>query len=68
MYFRHAVAAGLEPGAAFAVYYQGQPVVSVWGGYADVEAGVPWRENTLSQTFSSSKVIIGIVMAVLVER
>ncbi len=67
-FFREAVESGRERGGAFAVYHRGELVVNLWGGYADVEGGVPWRGDTLSQTFSSSKAVIGIVAAMLVER
>ena len=42
--------------------------MSVWGGYADDEAGVPWSENTLCMTFSSAKMLVGIVAGMLVDR
>ncbi len=42
--------------------------MSVWGGYADDEAGVPWDENTLCMTFSCAKVLVGIVAGMLVDR
>ena len=65
---RQAVTSGRQLGGAFAVYHQGAPVVSVWGGYADDEAGVPWDENTLCMTFSCAKVLVGIVAGMLVDR
>ncbi|VDN26750.1 unnamed protein product [Gongylonema pulchrum] len=32
-----------QGGAALTVYYRGQKVVDVWGGYADVQAARKWR-------------------------
>jgi CubicO group peptidase (beta-lactamase class C family) len=48
-------AAGLEAGAAFAVYRHGEPVVDLWGGVADVATGRPWREDTVVLVFSTTK-------------
>ena len=50
---------------AFAVYYKGERVVHLAGGYADVEAKVPWDMDTLSQIHSSTKGIAAIVLAML---
>ncbi|XP_052780330.1 beta-lactamase domain-containing protein 2-like [Mya arenaria] len=66
--FRENVASGREPGAAFAVYRNGQPLVDVWGGYADVEAARPWRQDTMTQGWSTTKGIAAIVVAVMVDR
>ena len=39
-----------------AVYWRGQLVVDLYGGYADRYALVPWREETRTVLFSASKV------------
>ncbi|WAQ96308.1 LACT2-like protein [Mya arenaria] len=59
---------GKEPGAAFAVYRNGQPLVDVWGGIADVKAARPWRRDTMAQGWSTTKGIATIVVAVMVDR
>lgn len=67
--FRDNFDSGKEPdGAAFAVYHQGEVVIDLWGGYADKEAERPWKKDTMTLAFSSSKGIGAIVVAYLVER
>ena len=44
-----------ELGAACAVYYKGEKVVDLWGGYRDIATRAPWEENTLVTVFSTSK-------------
>ncbi|XP_038078603.1 beta-lactamase domain-containing protein 2-like [Patiria miniata] len=55
-------------GSAFSVYYKGSKVVDIWGGYADSEAGRPWKEDTLTIVFSATKGMAALCMAVLVDR
>lgn len=44
-----------EVGAACSVYLDGEPVVDIWGGSADVEQARPWTEDTIVITFSCTK-------------
>ncbi|XP_022096881.1 beta-lactamase domain-containing protein 2-like [Acanthaster planci] len=55
-------------GSAYAVYYKGTKVVDIWGGYADSEANRPWKEDTLSVLFSTTKGITSLCMLVLIDR
>uniref|UniRef100_A0A1I7XUP7 Beta-lactamase domain-containing protein n=1 Tax=Heterorhabditis bacteriophora TaxID=37862 RepID=A0A1I7XUP7_HETBA len=55
-------------GAAFAVYYKGNLVVDLWGGYADKSCRRMWREDTITTIFSCTKSIASICVAMLVER
>ena len=52
----------------FSVYHEGQLVVSLWGGFANEYVELPWKENTISKIYSSSKGIGAIVIAMLVDR
>lgn len=45
-----------KAGAALAVYLDGELVVDLWGGYADVTSGRLWRSDTMAIVFSTSKV------------
>jgi CubicO group peptidase (beta-lactamase class C family) len=47
--------AGLELGAAFSAYVDGEKVVDLWGGIADDTSGRAWTEDTLVPVFSSTK-------------
>lgn len=44
-----------EVGAAVCVYLDGEPVVDLWGGYADREQRTHWQRDTLTLTFSVTK-------------
>tara|TARA_R110002072_G_scaffold36524_3_gene107534 strand:+ start:18742 stop:19917 length:1176 start_codon:yes stop_codon:yes gene_type:complete len=58
---------GIEVGAALCVYYQGQPVVDLWGGYTDRERQTPWRADTLVNVYSTTKGIAAFTFALLVD-
>ena len=40
--FRKNVREQDELGAACAIYYKGEKVVDLWGGYRDIERRLPW--------------------------
>lgn len=65
--FRENFESGAETGAGFAVYYKGELVVDLWGGYGNKKALLPWREITMSQAYSSSKGITALLVAKFVE-
>ncbi|XP_781241.2 beta-lactamase domain-containing protein 2 [Strongylocentrotus purpuratus] len=69
--FRRTYETNLNPregGSAFSVYYKGEKVVDIWGGYADFESRQEWRRDTISVFFSSTKGVAAICIAMLVER
>ena len=57
-----------DVGAAVCVYHRGAPVVDLWGGLADREAGRPWEEDTLQLVFSTTKGVTATCVHLLVER
>ncbi len=57
-----------ESGGACAIYYKGQKVVDLWGGYRDGRTQALWAEDTLVIVFSSTKGIAGMTMAVAQGR
>ncbi|KAI6238080.1 Beta-lactamase-related domain containing protein [Aphelenchoides fujianensis] len=60
---------GWEPnGAALAVFHRGRLVVDLHGGYADFESRRLWREDTLAVSFSSTKAVSALCVAMLVDR
>ncbi|CAG8438195.1 5663_t:CDS:2 [Scutellospora calospora] len=59
---------GYEIGSSVAVYYDGNLVVDLQGGYADLEAKRKYDNNTLQPVFSSTKVMSAIMIAYLVDR
>ncbi|TMA33429.1 MAG: beta-lactamase family protein [Deltaproteobacteria bacterium] len=57
-----------EVGAACCVYWNGEPVVDVWGGLADRDAGRPWQRDTAALVFSSTKGVTAALIHLLAQR
>jgi len=55
-------------GAALAVRVRGAEIVNLWGGVADARNGAPWTADTASVVFSSTKGLMSILLARLVEE
>ena len=60
--------AGLDVGASVAVYIDGEPVVDLWGGYADAEKTMPWERDTITNVWSTTKTMTFVAVLTLVER
>ena len=65
---REQIESGDDIGSAFAVYHQGELVVSLVGGFADIEAHRPWKKDIISNAYSVGKGVSAVVAALLVER
>jgi CubicO group peptidase (beta-lactamase class C family) len=52
-----------ELGAACCVYYRGEKVVDVYGGYREYGSQAPWERNTLVNVFSVTKGIVAFATA-----
>jgi CubicO group peptidase (beta-lactamase class C family) len=48
---------GLEVGASFALFIAGEAVVDLWGGFVDEAEETPWAEHTITNCWSTSKLI-----------
>lgn len=59
---------GIDHGAAFCVVRHGEVVCDLWGGYADAARQRPWSRETLANIQSTTKGIVALVIAMLVER
>ena len=57
-----------EVGAAVCVFLGGRPVVDLWAGLADREAGRAWQRDTMVVTSSTTKGFTATVAHVLVGR
>jgi hypothetical protein len=66
--YRENLRNGEEVGSSFAAYYEGEPLVDIWGGYADVGLGRPWTKDTLSIIFSATKGVTALLAALFVDR
>jgi hypothetical protein len=66
--FEELFASGKDVGASIAVTYKGELVVDSWGGYMDAGMTKPWRQETISNVFSSGKTLIALSALLLVDR
>lgn len=58
---------GIEVGAALSVYWQGEPVINLWGGYKDRQLSDPWQQDTLVNVYSATKGLATLAFAILVD-
>lgn len=63
-----ALDAGDDLGASVAVTIDAEPVVDLWGGWADEAEETPWREDTVTNVWSTTKTMTSLAALVLVER
>ncbi|MER6675690.1 serine hydrolase domain-containing protein [Streptomyces sp. NPDC000983] len=59
---------GGDVGGSVAVFVDGEPVVDVWGGYADPARTAPWRRDTLVNVWSVTKTMTSLCALVLADR
>jgi len=57
-----------EVGAACAAYLDGEPVVDLWGGLADVASAQPWERDTIVIAFSCTKGATAVCANKLIEE
>lgn len=55
-------------GASFCVYQHGDKVVDLWGGHADAARTRPWEEDTLVNVWSTTKGMMALCVARLVDQ
>jgi len=59
---------GADVGASVAVYLHGEPVVDIWGGYADEAKSAPWERDTLTNVWSTTKTMTFLCALMLADR
>ncbi|MCR6483649.1 beta-lactamase family protein [Amycolatopsis sp. OK19-0408] len=59
---------GRDVGASVAVFLDGEPVVDLWGGYADAERTRPWERDTITCVWSTTKTMTALCALVLADR
>jgi CubicO group peptidase (beta-lactamase class C family) len=59
---------GEDLGASLALNIDGEMVVDLWGGWADLARTVPWTEDTIANVFSTTKPMTALAALVLVDR
>jgi CubicO group peptidase (beta-lactamase class C family) len=68
---RTALSAALDQdagGASVAVYVDGEPVVDMWGGYADAVRTRPWERDTITAVWSTTKTMTALCALILADR
>ncbi|WP_380168425.1 serine hydrolase domain-containing protein [Jannaschia sp. R86511] len=60
--------AGGDVGGSVAVLVDGEPVVDVWGGFADADRTLPWRRDTITDLWSVTKTMTALVALLLADR
>ena len=59
---------GADVGASVVVLLDGEPVVDVWGGFVDEARLAPWREDTLTNVWSTTKTMTFLCALMLADR
>jgi len=59
---------GDDAGVSLCAIRDGQTVVDLWGGVADIETGAPWQRDTIVNTFSLTKTMVALVALLLIDR
>ncbi|WP_328751747.1 beta-lactamase family protein [Streptomyces sp. NBC_00285] len=57
-----------DVGGAVAVFVDGEPVVDVWGGFADADRTIPWERDTITNVFSTTKTMTALCALILADR
>jgi CubicO group peptidase (beta-lactamase class C family) len=57
-----------DVGASAAVYLDGEPVVDIWGGYADEARTIPWERDTIVNVWSTTKTMTALCALILADR
>ena len=66
--FRLNMTSGAEIGAALTIYRDGRKVVDLWGGFRNGATRAPWTNDTLVNTFSTTKGVAALAVARAVSR
>jgi CubicO group peptidase (beta-lactamase class C family) len=57
-----------DVGASVAVFVDGEPVVDVWGGFADAGRTIPWQRDTITGVWSVTKTMTALCALILADR
>ncbi len=59
---------GEDLGASLVVNIDGENVVDLWGGWADTQRTMPWRKDSITNVWSTTKTMTSLAALLLVER
>ena len=57
-----------DAGGSVAVFVDGEPVVDVWGGFADADRTMPWKRDTITNVYSVTKTMTALCALILADR
>jgi CubicO group peptidase (beta-lactamase class C family) len=57
-----------DAGGSVAVFVDGEPVVDVWGGFADADRSIAWQRDTITNVFSVTKTMTALCALMLADR
>jgi CubicO group peptidase (beta-lactamase class C family) len=57
-----------DAGASVAVFVDGEPVVDVWGGFADANRTIAWQRDTITNVWSVTKTMTALCALILADR
>ncbi len=57
-----------DAGGSVAVFVDGEPVVDVWGGFADAARTIPWQRDTITNVYSVTKTMTALCVLILADR
>lgn len=59
---------GTELGASIVVDIDGHTAVDLWGGYRDTERRLPWESDTITNVWSTTKMVTCLAALMLIDR
>jgi CubicO group peptidase (beta-lactamase class C family) len=62
------LASGADLGASVALTIDGEPLVDLWGGWADEARTRPWEADTITNVWSTTKTMTALSALVLADR
>lgn len=68
LFFRYNLENDIERGGIFVVYYRGELVVNIWGGYVDRKVRVKWKRDMMLCFYFIIKFLLAAVIVYLVDR
>jgi CubicO group peptidase (beta-lactamase class C family) len=62
------LARGDDIGASFAATLNGEPIIDLWGGWADAEQTRPWERDTIVNVYSTTKTMCALTALWLADQ
>ena len=62
------LASGADLGASFAATLNGEPIIDIWGGWADPEQTRPWERDTIVNVYSTTKTMTALTALWLADQ